>query len=277
MDARHWLEINKTGALPLKELEMLVEFVCSCSRLDIYLKDIELTKEQERALSSVLEERRKGRPIQYIIGTVEFADLSLRVDERALIPRPETEWIVEKILAAEQADSLRVLDIGSGSGCIALALKNRRASWEVNGVDVSRSAIDLAASNATSLGLDVSFYLADISKQLENVDATLGPLDILVSNPPYIPLQEKQELQVEVVGHEPHSALFAGNDPQYFYQHLARFGSGHLQSGGRIYLECHEDFASETAELFLKTGYSKLKIENDFNQKPRLLSGVWEN
>lgn len=282
MDARRWLEINKVGsngreAIPLRDLEMLLEHVFACSRMELYLEELVIDERQKIILSKNLEERKKGRPIQYIIGEVEFADLTLKVDERALIPRPETEWIVERILEIENDTRLQVLDVGSGTGCISLALKNRRPSWDVSGVDVSMPAIELARSNAASTGLSVSFYEGDLSEELEGSEAPLENLDILVSNPPYIPIREKPELQIEVEAFEPHTALFSGSDPQYYYGHLAQLATQALQLGGRVYLECHEDFAKDTAELFSRMGFSDVILENDLNQKPRLMRGLWKN
>ncbi len=222
-------------------------------------------------LLSMLEEVLQGRPVAYVCGKTWFYHLPIRCDERALIPRPETEELVHHILEdhpMEQFPALRVLDIGSGSGCIALALKKQRPGWTVQGIDVSRDALNLAEENARTLQLDVCFDRIDVLKPEDrNAEAVF---DLMVSNPPYISPDEADQMDASVKEHEPHLALFAPEkDPLIFYRAICTFAERQLKTAGRLYLELNASRAEEVKRLFSSAW--QLELRQDMQGKKRFL------
>lgn len=221
-------------------------------------------------LGEVLEALRKGRPLQYVLGEVEFHGLTLSVDERVMIPRPETEELVDRVIEGEKGGSPAILDIGTGSGCIALALKNALPSAHVTGLDHWVEIAELARRNAEAMGLAVDFYGLDI---MEEAPADLPALDVIVSNPPYVTKAEGKELDPRVLDHEPHSALFTEeDDPVAFYRRIAQLGHALLKQGGRVYFELNEHYGASTASLFREAGYDHVRIERDLSGKERFLT-----
>ncbi len=218
----------------------------------------------------VLQRLAGHEPWAHIAGYVDFAGLSLKVDARALIPRPETEELLG-LLLDEEVECLDVLDWCTGSGCLALGIKHARPRWRVTGWDVSEDALSLAASNGLALGLDVSW---------SNVSLTLPPMgpaeawDLVVSNPPYIHPDEKAHLDPSVRDFEPALALFAPDeDVLYFYRRLECWAGYQLRPGGMLWLECHADHALATSKLFTKSkGWRAMTIHLDFCGKERFIS-----
>ena len=178
--------------------------------------------------------------------------MKLYVDENVLIPRPETEELVDlvvKDVSKESRKEISILDIGTGSGCIPIALKKRLPPSKVYGVDVSEAALDIAKNNAAINNADVNFILSDILD--ESRWNELPAPDIIVSNPPYIPLREKDKMQSNVTRYEPHIALFVpDNDPMLFYKTIGRFAEKKLLPGGKIFVEIHEDYGNAVADVF---------------------------
>ncbi len=282
MTAREWLDKalerieEEKRAIIRSELELLIEGIAGIDRLDLYLEKSQLSGKYFDQLERGLSDRIDGRPLQHILGKVNFAGLDIKVDARVLIPRPETEWIVHRILEIEDKGvPFNILDIGTGSGCIALALKKSAPEWSVSGLDLSADALSLAHYNATNNDLNVQFLAGDITL-LDDIAGEYS-FDIIVSNPPYIPLSEKPELQPEVRDYDPGMALFCNDDPLKFYRCLSHHGKMKLKNGGRIYLECHEDFASDVANHLEETGYRRIETELDLNGKPRLVKARWPN
>lgn len=210
-----------------------------------------------------LERLKQGEPIQYITGKAEFLGLSLYVNRGVLIPRPETEELVSLLLAENESGSIKVLDVGSGSGCIPLAIKHNRPAWNVHAVDVSQQALAIAKENARNLNLKVEFDHVNILNW--NTDEQY---DIIVSNPPYIPEQEKESLDTNVREHEPPEALFVpDNDPLLFYKHIANFAETHLiKPGGKLYFETHYKYAEQVCALFTKHANAQL-IDDMFGKQ----------
>lgn len=207
----------------------------------------------------------RREPIQYALRYAYFGNLRLKVTPAVLIPRPETEQLVDLVLEHVHAKrSCKVLDIGTGSGCIALAIKHACPDVQVLGCDTSQAALDVAAGNALSCGLDIGFQKADI---LEPEDiGGLGKMrfDVIVSNPPYIPDRERASLQPEVRDHEPAVALFCGADPLKFYRAVMEVvRAGTLNSGGSLFVECHQDHALDVADLFQSAGGTCVRVEKD--------------
>jgi len=231
-----------------------------------------LTQPDQERFEALLAPLRQGRPIQYVLGEAHFYGLVLEVNEAVLIPRPETEELVHWILAEEKQNTLTALDAGTGNGCIPLALKKKRPAWAIWAADIHEDALLVARRNAERLGLEVHFLRLDLLDD-SSWDELPG-LDILVSNPPYIPPSERHLMPPQVLQFEPESALFTTEeDPLQFYRALAGLGQQKLESGGRIYLECNEFRVHNVADILRAHGYRKIRIQADMQGKNRMLGG----
>lgn len=217
----------------------------------------------------LLSELKTGRPVQYILGHTEFCGLNLQVREGVLIPRPETEELVGHILRRSRG-VMDLLDIGTGSGAIACALKRGMPKARVVGVDYSLEALRIAMENAKNLALDVEFYRADA---LDWEHLLVGEkFDLIVSNPPYIPQQEAKMMRRNVTDFEPAMALFVpDSDPLCFYRAIARAAQRLLTPEGTLWFEVHEAYAVATAELLQEEGFSQVEILYDLFDKPRMI------
>lgn len=234
--------------------------------------DVILEAEQDVPLESVAQVQgilcrlRDGEPLQYILGTAVFLDLELQVDPRVLIPRPETEELVMWACELLDGKAPHVLDVGTGSGCIALGIKQRIPAAQVWGCDVSVPALEVATANGVETGLEVQWMQLNILEE----EPRVPPLQLLVSNPPYIGTDEAEALEEHVVAHEPHLALFAEGDPLLFYQALAVQGETLLAPGGQILVEMHSNYATETKALFERSGYHT-EMRKDLQGRWRML------
>ena len=225
---------------------------------------------------ALLARRLAHEPLQYVLGYTEFFGLRIAVSPDVLIPRPETEQVVEEGLRVlEDVDEPRVLDIGTGSGCIALAMKSRRPDARVWACDVSEGALEVARSNAAATGLEVRLFRADALALdfAAGVHGLTGGLDLLISNPPYVAALEIADLAEEVRSFEPHLALVAPGDPLVFYRRLGASGLELIRQGGHIVLETHADFGSDAARLLEDLGYVGVDLFNDYAGRPRILRG----
>ena len=215
-------------------------------------------------------------PVQYVLGTAHFAGMALEVTPATLIPRPETEELVQ-LIEREQAGrpGRRVLDVGTGSGCLALALARALPGAEVLAVDISADALAVARRNAAAWAPAVQFQLVDI---LAAMPAGLAPgtLDVLVSNPPYVRDSERAQMRANVLAWEPATALFVpDHDPLLFYRRLAEIGAQLLAAGGVAYLEINEALGPETAALFTARGFAGAVVIDDMFGRPRMVRAVW--
>jgi release factor glutamine methyltransferase len=252
-------------------------------RLDLDGADVLLAKlsligqvEQE-VLFTDLESIKLGEPIQYVLGVTEFYGLDIQCDSSALIPRPETEELVGWIVQENGEKPLNVLDIGTGTGCIPLALKNVRKGWEIAGLDVSEDALVLSKKNGLALNLDIQWVLCDILKESAG-EKFAKPFDLIVSNPPYIPVSEKKDMSSLVVEFEPEIALFVPDeDPFIFYKSIALFAKQNLKPNGSIYLEIHEDSAIEMVDLLKAYGFGNLFMKKDMQGKNRMIKAQMLN
>lgn len=238
-------------------------------RMAIILNDeFSLVEDSEKSLAKAIDELNQHKPIQHILGSVEFYGCELKVDERALIPRPETEELVDWIVTENTVEAPSILDIGTGTGCIPIALKKAIPNARVAAVDVSEVALTLAQGNAKQNGVEVDFRPLDI---LEN-NFPFDLLDIVVSNPPYIPESDKAEMSSNVLSFEPHLALFVENhDPLIFYRRIAELAFQHLKIGGILYFEIHERFGKEMIKLVEDIGFTKVLLKKDLQGKDRML------
>jgi len=190
-----------------------------------------VTKEEENFVEEIYQQLAAHKPSQYIIGQADFFGMQLKVDERVLIPRPETEELVTLILTENPEDKLKVLDIGTGSGAIALALAKTRPDWSVTAADISQDALELASENASNQNLNIFFKKSDCFAEISE------KYDIIVSNPPYISREDESEVGLNVLHSEPHLALFADEDGLAIYRRIAEDAKDYLTDGGKIYLE----------------------------------------
>ena len=213
----------------------------------------EVSQKERDQLKVIQEQLLAHKPAQYIIGSSDFHGLILKVDERVLIPRPETEELVELILSENPETSLSILDIGTGSGAIALALANSRPDWQIIASDLSNDALALAKENAHSCGLNLAFVQSDC------LEAISGSFDIIVSNPPYISEADKDEVGLNVLASEPHMALFAEEDGYAVYRKIAEQAGDYLTEKGKIYLEIGYKQGDGVREL-LKNNFPQKRI-----------------
>lgn len=214
-----------------------------------------------------------GEPVQYITGKTNFFGTWLKVSPAVLIPRPETEELVDTILQDnKQSKSLRLLDIGTGSGCIPVVIRKKRPDWEVFACDVSKEALALANQNALENHVDITFFEENILKK--DALSLRSNFDIIVSNPPYIPDNEKALMPVQVLDHEPALALFVTDeDPLIFYRVISQLAANKLNPGGCLYFECNEFNAVEVIKLMQKAGFIDCILLKDFSGKDRIAKG----
>lgn len=231
---------------------------------------IEADKELEiKDIDTIIAQLREWRPVQYIIGVASFDDMDLEVGEGVLIPRPETEGLVGWI-ASEAQQSAKIVDVCTGSGCIAIALRRRLSNSRVWGIDISKEALNIARRNAQKFAPSVEFIegdaLGDFSQCVD------GKVDVVVSNPPYIPISHRELMRPNVTEHEPSIALFVDdNDPLLFYCLIARRARTMLHKGGKLYFEIYEDFADEMRVMLSSEGYSNIVVREDFRGKQRMV------
>ena len=230
-------------------LSILTEYITGWDQLHQSLhKDSPLSAEHLLAFEAAAAELATGKPIQYITGKAWFMGEAYQVNEQVLIPRPETEELVDWILeyAEIKGKALRILDIGTGSGCIAIALKKALPEATVAAIDISPNAIKIATTNAHSLKADIEFILLDIL----NTAFLPGQYDVIVSNPPYIPINEMADMELQVTAHEPNIALFVPDeDPLVFYKAITRLAKLHLSPNGQLFFEIHYDQGESMVQL----------------------------
>ncbi len=224
--------------------------------------------------ASILNELKTGKPIQHILGEADFFGFRFKVNEHTLIPRPETEELVDWIINDQQhSGPITILDIGTGSGCIALSLARHLPQALVYAIDISAEALAVARENAARLAVDVRFVQADIL-EWEYILQTDQRFDIIVSNPPYITPKEQDAMHSNVLRFEPHSALFVEEHaPLLFYDAISSLGKHHLHPSGTLYFEINQYLGVETKALLHKKGYAQLQLRQDLHGADRMLKG----
>ena len=273
--------LNELSALyDEKEIDsffyLILESFHRKKRIDLALEpEMEMDALQLLRWESALAELKKQKPIQYILGETEFYGLPFLVNENVLIPRPETEELVALILAEgkgkREKGKVRILDIGTGSGCIPIALKKNLPEAEVSAIDVSEEALATAMKNAELNQVDVHFRLQDIlaAQDLES------SFDIIVSNPPYVRHLEKIEIQPNVLQYEPHLALFVeNNDALLFYRKITALAQKHLTLKGKLYFEINQYLGKETVALVESFGFTEVRLHQDIYGNDRMISAV---
>lgn len=257
--------------------DWLIEYLTGSKRTDrLAQKEKLLTAEQELQMDQYMERLLQHEPIQYVLNEAWFCGLKFYVDKNVLIPRPETEELVEWVISDCKfpIDTLAILDIGAGSGCIPIALKKRLSKAEVWSCDVSHEALNVANKNATALGINVKFVQLDFLNKAQT--EMLPCFDIIVSNPPYIPFGNKVTMHRNVADHEPGIALFVPDDDALiFFKSIAEFGKTQLLKKGIVYAEIHEGFGKETAAIFQSHGY-EVVLKKDMQGKERMIK-AWIN
>ncbi len=256
------------------------EHVKGYSRADIILEKLTpLSTEDEEGLLKILSDLYNGKPIQQVLGYAWFLSEKFIIDENVLIPRPETAELVRWIIqdhAQQRSERLNILDMCTGSGCIALTLAKYSTSWQLNGVDISDDALKIASLNSKAMGTEVSFLRGDLLniEKDEVLKSFYGKdFDIVVCNPPYIPLSESGTMHNRVTGHEPHIALFVpDDDPLLFYRKLLELSSGIMRPGAKIYVEIHQDYGDSLIHLFNTCGFSGAVLKKDMFGRNRMIS-----
>jgi len=234
-----------------------------------------LTESEILFLQRAYKRLKDQEPLQYIIGITHFFDYKFKVTPAVLIPRPETEELVNWILNETKTGKgpLSILDIGAGSGCIAISLKKKLLNAEVLAIDLSEDALALAEENAAMLDADVTFKQIDILD--EDTRETLPKFNIIVSNPPYVTPADREKMLPNVSDYEPPMALFVDeDDPLLFYREIIFFSVDHLRKGGKLYFECNEGNAAEVAEMLKRNGFKNIELRKDMQGKDRMVSGV---
>ena len=235
--------------------------------------DLRLSESEMLTFHFAVKDLLKNKPIQYIIGETEFCDLKFKVNENVLIPRPETAEMVYKIFNSQQSTVNRhrsIIDIGTGSGCIAISLAKAFPESQVFALDVSEEALKVAKENSISNNVNVNFINDDILNLKNKIETKF---DIIVSNPPYVRELEKAEMHNNVLEWEPHKALFVSdNDPLIFYRGILEFAKSHLKENGEIWFEINEFLSKEMTDLCHELGFSDIEIHKDFRGKERILA-----
>lgn len=256
---------------------VVLEDAFGLSRTDIYLgKDTPFSEEDTIRLEKILRRLEQGEPVQYVIGTAQFCDLTFRVTPDTLIPRPETEELVGWVASLLPSDApCSVLDVGTGTGCIAISLAKQFPRAQVTAWDISEGALVVARQNAHANGVTVDFRRADVLEEVNESAASVPSSDVLyiVSNPPYICKRERAEMEAHVLDYEPASALFVPDtDPLLFYRALARLGQ--QLNAAAVLVEINQAYGQETVEMFQSSGYSNVELRRDIYGKDRMIKAV---
>lgn len=248
----------------------LLEHHLGLKRLDLHAA---IPSEFPSALLADFQRLLRGEPIQYILGEAPFYGRFFAVTRDTLIPRNETEELVHLIIKENPKPGLRVLDLGTGTGCIPITLALELKNPEILALDVSITALEVARKNAATLGAQVEFLEGDLLGSIPVV----ASLDLIVSNPPYVPLRDQAEMHANVVDFEPHLALFVPDeDPLLFYRAIGKWGHQLLKPRGKLYLEIYENLAEELVQLLRLQGYLQVQVHPDLNGKNRMITCHWQ-
>ena len=261
--------------LPLQEADQIARLIIealfgisiSAQLLD---RPIQISLASEREIGSIIQRLLKHEPIQYVLGYSEFFGHRFKTDNRALIPRPETEELVQMVLQQQISQSSTILDVGTGSGCIAISLA-LACNSQVYAIDLDSNTLDLARENAKALTANVQFIHADFLTDL----VELPVLDIIVSNPPYVPESDLPSLEARVRDYEPSAALFVSDhDPLIFYRRMVEIAPLYLKPGGQVFMEIYHTAGPDIVRLFEQSRWSQVQVTKDINGNDRLLHAI---
>lgn len=253
---------------------ILFKYYFNIDRVRMVLEpDLRLSESEMLKIHFAVKDLLRNKPIQYVTGETEFCDLKFKVNENVLIPRPETAEMISKIVNSQHSivnNHCSIIDIGTGSGCIAISLAKMISNSNVYALDISEEALKIAKENAFNNNVNVSFIHDDILNLKNNIETKF---DIIVSNPPYVRELEKVEMHNNVLKWEPHKALFVSdNDPLIFYRSILEFAKTHLKDNGEVWFEINEYLGKEMSDLCHKLGFSNVKIHKDFRDRDRVMS-----
>lgn len=258
---------------------LAISHECRLNRIK-YLgaKEDELSYQDQTSLLGKLEELKSGKPLQYVLGETEFYGLPFKVNPSVLIPRPETEelvdWIIKEVrneIIDPNKKAFNILDIGTGSGCIPISLKKHLPNARVFGLDISQDAIETARRNSVLNKTEVRFITDDILNPSQ-AEILSTFYNLIVSNPPYVTIAEQEQMHKNVLSFEPYSALFVSNqNPLQFYKAIAQFAGKHLQDNGKLFLEINENFGKETVRLLADKGFVNIELRTDLRGRPRMI------
>lgn len=260
---------------------LLLEKHCGLGMTDVVMgKDESLDEDAVAELCGMAERIARGEPVQYVLGKADFCGHTFSVAPGVLIPRPETEelveWMCQDLADTADKQSLRLLDIGTGSGCIAVSLAHRLRGAKVEAWDISGTALRIAEKNAEAIGADVVFRQRDVLAPLSETDMTCR-YSAIVSNPPYICEEERADMERNVLEHEPSTALFVpDNNPLLFYRAITEKAARILCPGGALYFEINSRFSLETAGLMHTFGFTQIETKRDFMNKERMIKGIFK-
>jgi release factor glutamine methyltransferase len=262
-------------AITLLVLEEITDM--SRAKIKAFPED-DVPGEAAEKIQGILEELKTGRPVQYILGNTEFYGLNFLVNPATLIPRPETEELVEWVLQSQKLKvksqmPFSILDIGTGSGCIAISLKKNLPDARVTAIDISPEALQTAKQNAVINDVEVKFIHDDILNTKFEIEHS--KFEIIISNPPYVTLIDQAQMHQNVTGFEPHTALFVPeNDPLIFYKAIADFAVEHLEDKGLLFFEINENFGKETVELLTCKGFTDIELRKDMSGRDRMVKAA---
>ena len=252
---------------------LLMEKVCGLTVAEALVAEMPAAGDERERVLAMARRVAEGEPVQYVVGTADFCGLSLYVKPGVLIPRPETQELVEWI--AEDGTGGRILDICTGSGCVAIVLAKRFADAEVEAWDVSEEALKVARMNAERCGVGVTLKQVDVLNDEDVERERREDWDVIVSNPPYVCEEEEAEMEACVLEHEPRLALFVPDEnPLMFYRQIARIGMETLYDGGRLYFEINRRFGREVVEMLKGMGYADVELRQDFCGNDRMVKAI---
>jgi len=265
---------------PPEEIHSLTQWIlektCNLPRhQQIWRKDKELSHTEKQTIQMIVQRLQNSEPIQYIFGETEFYGIPFKISPDVLIPRPETEELVHRIVQEQTASNLRILDIGTGSGCIAITLAKQLTEPNVYALDNSEEALKIAQLNAQLNQVTVQFIQADIFSTNLPDSLLLPVFDLIVSNPPYVTMREKATLNPNVSDYEPHQALFVpDDDPIRFYHRIAELGWEKLNVNGSLYFEINAFYGEKISRILHQKGYRDIKLTHDLSGKERFIKAI---
>ncbi|MBE9511912.1 MAG: peptide chain release factor N(5)-glutamine methyltransferase [Bacteroidetes bacterium] len=276
LSSRFKRELKEQYTLPELQnfLYLIFQNLMDLSKTDIHINHgKEIPDHFMFKINEIINELKEYKPIQYILGETEFYGCDIKINQNTLIPRPETEELVRWILDETDGNRCKIFDIGTGSGCIAVALAKNNISAKVFASDHSEEALKVARENAGINNTDIIFFHFNIN--FPETSDVLGLYDIIVSNPPYVTESEKRQMKKNVLKYEPHDALFVpDSDPLIFFRVILEFAQSKLQSGGNIFFEINERFGKQMIQLLEKFNYHNIILRKDINNKDRMIKGI---